>query len=390
MINNGKAIKDSLFKDALVASPGRKILAFLLDFFLNLVFALLFFALLDLSSNAFPQYKSLQRETTAAQANLYQLIYDSKLNKKTQTSSFMTEEELAKETIYGLVLSSNEDKTIKDDLHYQGYFEYNKDNDGLFYYYTNYKKEHQSDFESKALTPDGYLNAIYPNSKEYFSLVDDYPLLTKEAASSLDNYIRDGYEPGQEIYNKINSDYLASHKKAMEDLETSKSYKDELNKFTVGKDSILQIRGSFLIVGYILSIILSYLILPIFFKNGKSVGYKVLSLAYVTYSGEEPKVLSQIIKFFIFLFEEFGMNLIAVFLLFGAEGRFFLSLNIWGFINILYASLFSYLLLIISLILMLIKKENHQSLAEIASLLITKDTRDFKLSSLKEGDHNGR
>lgn len=385
MINNGTGNRESLFKDALVASPGRKTLAFLLDYFLTLVFTLLLFALLDLTANAIPSFNQLKIDTATAQGNLYQLVYDSHLNKRNGSQAFTSEEDLAKQTIYGLVLSSNQDQTIREDPNYQGYVPLTKENDGLFYYYTEYKKAKENEFnDSPFLSAEDYVRFVYPNATTYFVLVDGYPLFDPNASSSIDNYIRSGYRPGEEIYNRIFSDYVASHQKAMEDLSSSSSYQEQIARFNTGKDTILQVRGSFVIVGYILSIAVNYMLFPILLKDGRSVGFKALSLAYVSIKEEQPKFLFLSLKACVLLFEDFGMCLLAVFLLFGVEGRFFLTMNIWSFINIFYMSLFSYALLLISLIMMLVSRKTHQSLEEIASLLIAKDTRDFRLFALGE------
>ena len=82
----------------------------------------------------------------------------------------------------------------------------------------------------------------------------------------------------------------------MNDIQTSKSYKETLTKFNSEKNTILMTRGSFLIIGYILATAISYILFPLIFKDGKTIGFKVFGLAFTTIDDGLLEISSILIK----------------------------------------------------------------------------------------------
>lgn len=163
-------------------------------------------------------------------------------------------------------------------------------------------------------------------------------------------------ENGKIIYDSIKTDYRNAYKDCMNDIQTSKSYKETLTKFNSEKNTILMTRGSFLIIGYILATAISYILFPLIFKDGKTIGFKVFGLAFTTIDDEQLKISSILIKSLLMLIIGFSINSLSCFILFGIQGMYLLTFNIWGFINILYVSIFSLLLVIVSFFLMIFRK----------------------------------
>lgn len=77
----------------------------------------------------------------------------------------------------------------------------------------------------------------------------------------------------------------------------------------------------------------------------------------------------------------FSANSLSCFILFGTQGMYLLTFNIWGFINILYVSIFSLLLVIVSFFLMIFRKSNHQTLSETICMIVAKNTKEFKVEN---------
>lgn len=396
-------MKESVYKNALIPTSGRKLLAGLLDFILTLAFSLLLFGIVDSIANSFSSYQSIKNEITSSQTNLYQIIYDSKLSKASSTSSFLTEDQVFDDYVYGIVIASS-DKDLKDVHPYSDYEEKNKDNDGIYYFYNTYKKEHQDDFidcysekegetydfRYKKYSYDEYLSTFFPNSKDYFiNNGDDYPILSVENAEYLRNYLANSYTKGEHIYNNLKTDYINAYNNALyKELASSKSYVENLNNFNNGKDTVLKIRGSILLCSYIVSTGLTYLMFPLIFKEGRTVGLKVFSLVYTDQKGNKPSYLLVTFRSLVLLLENSGMLSIAVFLLFSSQGMYLLTFTLWGFINILYLTIISIVLMIISIGFILFRKKTRQSLSETISMLIAKDTRDFKLDNLNKPNEN--
>lgn len=199
-------------------------------------------------------------------------------------------------------------------------------------------------------------------------------------------------ENGKIIYDSIKTDYRNAYKDCMNDIQTSKSYKETLTKFNSEKNTILMTRGSFLIIGYILATAISYILFPLIFKDGKTIGFKVFGLAFTTIDDEQLKISSILIKSLLMLIMGFSINSLSCFILFGTQGMYLLTFNIWGFINILYVSIFSLLLVIFSFFLMIFRKNNHQTLSETICMIVAKNTKEFKVENnvvKKEGEDDG-
>lgn len=391
MINNGSGEKENLYATAVVAKPGKKTLAYFLDYCLTLVFSILLFALFDLISLAVPSYTNLKDETSKAQTNLYQIIYDSHLSSYDDGNVFMSEDKIVENYVYGIVLSSSSDETLSKMNQYKDKEKMNKETDRIFYYYNNYRVENKNLFEGDSYIGDEYLNKVFPKSKSYFEIKDGYPILNINSVTLLNDYILySKNENGKIIYDSIKTDYRNAYKDCMNDIQTSKSYKETLTKFNSGKNTILMTRGSFLIIGYILATAISYILFPLIFKDGKTIGFKVFGLAFTTIDDELVKISSILIKSLLMLIMGFSANSLSCFILFGAQGMYLLTLNIWGFINILYVSIFSLLLVIVSFFLMIFRKNNHQTLSETICMIVAKNTKEFKVenNAVTKGDED--
>lgn len=382
MINNGSGEKENLYATAVVAKPGKKVLAYFLDYCLTLVFSILLFALFDLISLAVPSYTNLKDETSKAQTNLYQIIYDSHLSSYDDGNVFMSEDKIVENYVYGIVLSSSSDESLSKMNQYKDKEKMNKETDRIFYYYNNYRVENKNLFEGDSYIGDEYLSKVFPKSKSYFEIKDGYPILNINSVTLLNDYILySKNENGKIIYDSIKTDYRNAYKDCMSDIQTSKSYMETLTKFNSGKNTILMTRGSFLIIGYILATAISYILFPLIFKDGKTIGFKVFGLAFTTIDDELLKISSILIKSLLMLIVGFSANSLSCFILFGTQGMYLLTLNIWGFINILYVSIFSLLLVIVSFFLMIFRKNNHQTLSETICMIVAKNTKEFKVEN---------
>lgn len=394
MINNGSGEKENIYATAVVAKPGKKTLAYFLDYCLTLVFSILLFALFDLIFLAVPSYTNLKDETSKAQTNLYQIIYDSHLSSYDDGNVFMSEDKIVENYIYGIVLSSSSDETLSKMNQYKDKEKMDKETDRIFYYYNNYRVENKNLFEGDSYIGDEYLSKVFPKSKSYFEIKDGYPILNINSVTLLNDYILySKNENGKIIYDSIKTDYRNAYKDCMSDIQTSKSYKETLTKFNSGKNTILMTRGSFLIIGYILATAISYILFPLIFKDGKTIGFKVFGLAFTTIDDELVKISSILIKSLLMLIMGFSANSLSCFILFGAQGMYLLTLNIWGFINILYVSIFSLLLVIVSFFLMIFRKNSRQTLSETICMIVAKNTKEFKVENnvvIKGGENDGK
>lgn len=170
MINNGSGEKENLYATAIVAKPGKKALAYFLDYCLTLVFSILLFALFDLISLAVPSYTNLKDETSKAQTNLYQIIYDSHLSSYDDGNVFMSEDKIVENYVYGIVLSSSSDETLSKMNQYKDKEKMNKETDRIFYYYNNYRVKNKNLFEGDSYIGNEYLNKVFQKASHILKL----------------------------------------------------------------------------------------------------------------------------------------------------------------------------------------------------------------------------
>lgn len=384
MINNGPGIVETDYSNAILTKPGKKFLVYLLDYLLVLVIAILFFGLIDMIGNTFPSYQTLKSDTTSSQSSLYKIVYDSHLSSQTSTSDFMDEAQIVNDYMYGLALASTSDSSYKEMSAFSGKEKINSDNDRIFYYYNTYRQENKDQYESQFDT-SSYLTTIYPNSNSYFTSNYGYYLLNEESAELMINYILYSTNAqGKTIYQAVESDYKSAYEAAMKDLQTSSAYKQASDKFEAGKDRILLSRTSYLLIGYIISCSICFIMFPLIFKNGQTIGMKAFGMVATSIEGIKLSILSLLSKWLMLFIEFFNINLFSVFILFGTEGMYLLGVNIWGFINILYISIFSLIILFASLIVMIVKRKDHQTLSEIISMQLMRNSKEFKLEEKKE------
>ena len=108
------------------------------------------------------------------------------------------------------------------------------DNDILAYYFVNYKNEKKInilDYNNKDSKVYYVENILYKNiNKDYFDLVDGFPVIKFEKAINIYNY-KKGLSNDTTLYNEFYNAFIKINQMAIEDLSTYSEYKDHFNKY---------------------------------------------------------------------------------------------------------------------------------------------------------------
>jgi hypothetical protein len=120
--------------------------------------------------------------------------------------------------------------------------------------------------------------------------------------------------------------------------------------------------------------IITFVLFPCCFKNGKTVGYKFFGFGLVRNDQDKPRLINYILKDLVLLIDQFC----AIFFMPLFLGRLnLLSFAFIGSITMFQLVIFSALVALISIVFFFISKDN-QSLSEFASSTYTVDIKEHE------------
>ena len=290
--------------------------------------------------------------------------------------------------------------TEKDTIGYQedGKFK----NDNLAYYFFNYRTSDDCDlpnsikndfgnyetqtnyFYSFLLNFEDTSNKLYLNPEIFVdgkinSYVSDKPILDSRYAELLHSYLflNKPSEEGQPVLEKFSRMYHNAVNLSFKELdENSIKYQTTYGEILNQENSIYQKQIVSIVLSYLVSFTIYFIIIPIFLKEGKTIGLRFNRLTYSTINDKYPEIKNIAIKDAI-LFLTQAISMIFPILFMGSSSLLFVQLGI-GF-RFIYAILFFALISLASIIMAAWGKK-HQFLCEYTSLLVQKDTDSLKVS----------
>lgn len=375
--------ENSPYRTAIAASRPKKFLAAFLDLLTVFILSIVFFMIADSILPSIPAYKTVQNQAADAQESLYGMVEDSGLSAKREgrlLSSDEMAEDYLKSAVYARILTLRPADEISRTV-YEDVVPLTKDKDGLYCYYVEFKENNNQKFlkNKEESGIDYYAGTILKNVMKYFSMTEGYPTLKDEAALSLDEAYTNFTAEGLEIQDEILDAYSSGNEKARKDLQENYApYVEKEKVFEMAKDRILQDRGIALLATFLFAFLLAYLLLPLLLKRGRTLSCRVLGLAVVSSDGKEIGFASFFIRLVFQCISALFIPFLEAVLLFGAEGVFFMEINLFSFFNLFVAMVVALVYLLVSGILDLIpRKGGHQTLTELLSLTLLKDTKTF-------------
>ena len=402
MYNFNMLKQESFYKNSPVVTLRKKILPYLLDYFLTLILSLLLYVGVNAIGETLPYFKNIQSEASSIQLDLYSLVNDSGIRHQGEdgflvTSEYKLEKMIKEEVLYSLKINNNANSNSAIYDGFEALDLNNKEhNNGIYYYFINYKVNnlnlYNEEYKVKDYGIDFYLNEIVKlKENNYFEqglYVNDlnYPLIKYDIAIAIDEYYRNSnYKIGSDYYNEIYSLYYSGINKAMNDLiYGNTSYISLNNKHNELVNDMLNFRGNALLISYLLSVIIIYLIFPLILKEGRTIGLRVFKLVSIDINGNKVSILNNLIRMIVSIFSVFSLLIIDIFLLFGTQAMYFFNINLLGFINIFVLSLISLIFNLISIAFTFINKNRHQNIEETLAMIVVVDGDEFIVNKNNE------
>lgn len=269
---------------------------------------------------------------------------DSHLVAKTENGSFKSDDDLAYEYV---VTQAKKDFYDRDGMR----------NDRIAYYYLDYKGESVLFLNGLIFKAQGQ-EALFetPNSET------DVATLKDEICSSILAYTS-GRSSNKESFNRVESVFEKLYEEAKEDFSSEPSYISEFEKMNKVYET-MEWKGSLsAFLGYFVSGILFFVLLPTFAFKGNTIGKKILKLSVLDeYGCPLPKWKLALREILVFVTELYIPLIIAYVANWGIT-----SLNL----PVFSIGSFTFTLGIFALIFFVL------SLASLTTLLIRKDKRSF-------------
>ena len=414
MLNNN-ILDSSTYK---TAKKGRRLVVMLIDYFLVLLVSFSLFALvIQPIFNQLPSTKEVEKQYKEKQDFVLDEIVSTHLQKKNSKENLVSVSSESKNYIvkllkfsttkysdidyYELKQGKKEYVEIKTEelLSYQdkdGYYQ----NDDILYYYLNFRNENKADYVSEI---DTY-SLIDVNTKllkldnENKSLVSsdfdmnaDVFYLSKENTKILLDYVNYNTESGKELYQKLSYLYRSVIINAISEVEKNYTpYINKMNEFNTVYHKYSSMLGWMLVLAYVIAFLICYVPFQLIFRHGRTIGFRFFSLAMSRIDQMELRAWNVIVKDLV----TFIMTFSSIFFMPVLLGKIdLLSCYLFGPVTLFQMILFSFLMIVVSIVFFFISKSN-QTLSDFASQTITVDVRekeeDFKIEQDKKENSYGK
>lgn len=396
--------EESFYKSSTPLKMSRKLGTYTLDFFILFICCILLFGLGDLIGNSTGYVNNTKEELQTKQNELYSLVIESKLDEMSlESGNLKGASTLSIEYVYCSTLAALKNNGVEDisETTYTNYYQIEPAIDNAYYFFTVFKKDKQSSFKDDDEDKSNYGVSYYKSllvsktSSSYFE-DGDYPYLTLVSAKKVDSYLRDdNYTSGKEIYDSL----LAGYQEIL--LSSQEEYKsyyipyievnEEFNKLS---NNIYKVKMIELGLSYILSVFICFFIIPLCFKNGKTVSYRFMQIGVNRTDGFKVKWNNLLIKTLVNLVEYACLIPLTSLVVYSSQAISLFDYSISIGFNFLIVVLISLLFMLFAFIFCFINRKTKQSISEFFSRMVVKDGREFKVtesafdskgSSLKDG-----
>ncbi len=363
----------------------KRLLTSFLDILMCFILTICIFSITNLILGSMSVYTSTAELASTLQDELYELVEESGLSKRDEDDDMLfSQEESAENYILSATLLILEENISSDEISntiYQDVTSLDKTNDGLYHYNVVFKNENQSSFTSATFyDEESYYQRLTSSVSDRYETRDGLPVFTLETAIAINNYYISNSTSGYEIYSEIKSNYLTLLDEDITEFTTSyQPYVEKEEDFMEATYSQLNMTGIAILLSFVLSVLVLFVLLPLIFKDGKTLSMKILSLAYCDVNGYEFSVLNLLLRLVFTFISMMFIPFLSGLLIYGYEGAYFMEINVLGFFNFFTAFIVSVVYLMISSIVSLIKrKKGRQSLTDILSLVYLKNTKEYK------------
>lgn len=368
------------------AFKSRRYLSSFLDHLTCFILTVLFLFVTHAIFEATPMVKNKKEEIQEAQYQLNVIVRDSKLDIFDDTTyNLVGSEKITSSYIEKLVKTSLIKEGYEDiSSYYNNIDEISKENDNLYYYQLTYKNKNISNYnETSSVDISSYISKLEEKTSIKFKVVDSYPYLTLDDARKIDLYIRsDSTTDAKDLYNKLYSGYYSYLKESIDEITNKyKPYINQYHLYEVYSNEVFYYRHYELLIAYILSILIVYLLLPIIFKDGITLSMKVLKQAIVYKNKKKYSVYTDLLRIAYNMFKNVLTLPLIFLIMYSTSARtLFVSSLIFN-IPLIYYPIFSLIIIIVSYVLSLFKGCNNEMLDEIMFRYNIVDITSFEIKN---------
>ena len=417
----------SKYKNNQIASKKKHIFSRLLDYFSLFVVTYLLFTVFYSIANRLPVLEGPSRRLQEQNTQIAEYIDSTHLQRlNADHSALLSIDEGAQRYVEYICKTSafvhemafpykNESGVFEDkNINIEETFIYNAysyELDEISYYYKIFKKnepslnnysfneiDYQDDIDTflylKIMGVDStkFVNEDDSDYLENGQSVSIYTVLTKERTIELLRYFKED-RADLTLYNEIYLNFINAAKYGINDVENnSLPYRELISNFDNTYQSLITTVVIIYLLSYSVSYILLTLIMRLISKEWVTLGQKVLNLAISSYDELTPSIW-QILVYYLLNYILFVTSLIIAFYFMGMIGVF--SLKIIGPITLLSVLVALLIINIVSLLLPLFNKNNHD-LTSLITRLMVKDTKEYEgpvmeeaTNSDEESEHHG-
>ena len=361
-----------------------------LDFVTCFFLAMSLFFAGEAINTSLPYYQEETSNISRLENDLTDLVVSSKLSYIKGDGYLAQTKDMASSYILSLTYTSVDIEKRNDEM-FKNVTEINEDKDNLYFYYSSYVKDNQSNFSdfSKIKTIDKYKEDLLKESKSgdnSIFVTEGYPFFTNETANEIYSFLVEGKQTSSTKYNLVYDAYSKLLEEAISQyMELFIPYVNLVNEHSSTLDHFYQVKIGILLGCFFISILIIYFLIPVCLKDGRTLFMKIFRLKAI--SVDEGKItwpfnlLRAISLFFIYLF---STSLIALIVLGGYNGLITIYTVFLGIFNLLFLSVLSILLTICSMLFTFFRKNKKQTFSEFISLMIVKE--DDSKKTITVGD----
>lgn len=371
-------------------SRGKKFHVALFDFLLMIICCAILFAAFLLFFRGSDQYEQMQRTISSAEAELAEVCTKTKLT-SLETSedgaTLLSMEHIADEYVLGQVYASyilRDDPQQMDTL-FADATEMTVENDPCYYYITQYRTNHKANYAnfSEEITEEYYLKATQSLGGIYNG--ENYPVLTPEAADAVFAYLK-GDSDDTRTHDRIKNMYLTMLQELVSDfMENCSAYKSAQQKYEQANLNMYSYYVYALLIAYCLSMVIFYLVIPLCFKDGRTVFMRLFRLRCLDVEKNDVGAGQVVIRFVCqLLLYLFAPLLILLCCIDTATFYVIIFIRFFNYFNLVSLGTFALVLNVCNMIFTFYSKKKKQTIAEFAAQMIT--VEDSRVRTIKIGE----
>lgn len=371
-------------------SRGKKFHIALFDFLLMTICCAVLFAAFLLIFQGSDPYEQMQRTISSAEAELAEVCAQTKLTRLETTEggeTLLSMEHIADEYVLGQVYASYIlwDDPRKMDTLFEDATEMTADNDPCYYYITQYRTEHKERYSGSGeeLTQACYMEATRSLKGVYAD--EQYPVLTPEAADAVFAYLK-GDSDDAGTYTQVKKMYLTLLQQMVSDfMENCSLYKSAQQSYEQANLHMYSHYVYALLVSYCLSMATFYLVIPLCFKDGRTVFMRLFRLRCLDVEKNDVGAGQVVIRFACqLLLYLFALLLILLCCVDVATFFVIVFIRFFNYFNLISIGTFAIVLSVCNMIFTFYSKKKKQTIAEFVAQMIT--VEDSRIKTIKIGE----